>query len=538
MAQYFFRSENIPPEDLAKLIVTAPLEEGIIDLLKSNANLLVEGSRGTGKSFLMKYAAHQLEADFKNRKILPVYITFMASTLIHTTDQFQFRNWMLARALRELVKSGHKQGLIFSSYASSLLNINLNDQTQQNLSQLITAYEASYKSQNVDIDASFLPELNDVIDALDDICRQNQLTGIYFYFDEAAHIFRPEQQRQFFTLFRDFRSPYVASKAAIYPGTSHFGDTFELTHDAVLKKLDRNIQDAGYLDFMLSVVDKQIDEVKKKAIQKNKEAFNTVAFCAYGNPRLLLKTVERISSFNSSEADQLVRSFYRSEIWSEHTQLGDKYKGHKPLVDWGRKFVEDIVIPNLVRRNFLEDGSSLRNDTTIWFWIHKDAPIHVKEALALLNYTGIVKRLDSGVKGSHSAIGIRYEVNYGVFLSQISNPSKHSKDIIARLQINQFSEYGANHNSYSELTNLNIIEESEDALRDSLSRILQKPISGLDLTQWQKDKLIHEAKLSTIQEVIDVDENTLISTLYQVGVVRARQMKNAAYAEVLEYISG
>ncbi len=85
--------------------------------MRDNANLIVEGSRGTGKSFLMKYACFQLEQSFATDKILPVYITFMASTLIHTTDAFQFRNWMVARSLRELIKSSLKRGLVFSQYA-------------------------------------------------------------------------------------------------------------------------------------------------------------------------------------------------------------------------------------------------------------------------------------------------------------------------------------------------------------------------------------------------------------------------------------
>jgi hypothetical protein len=536
MAEIYFRTENIRPDELPNLIVKSQLENEIIESLKSNANLILEGSRGTGKSFLMKYACYQLEQSFATERILPVYITFMASTLIHTTDTFQFRNWMVARSLRELIKSSLKRGLVFSKYASTLLNTETGSETNS-LDTIIKAYEDSYKNPGASIDATSLPELNDIIDALNDICEQNQLKGIYFFFDEAAHIFRPEQQRQFFTLFRDFRSPYVSSKAAVYPGVTHFGDTFEGIHDSDFKKLDRNIQDSGYLNFMTEMVEKQADQGKLTMINQQKELYNTVIFCSNGNPRILLKTTQRLQRIGISEVDTLIRSFYRNEIWAEHTLLGDKFKGHKILVDWGRKFLEDTVIPGLIKKNFNEDGT-IKAETSIYFWIHKDAPIQVREALRLLTYTGIVRKIDDGVKGTRSLIGTRYEVNYGVFLSQVNNPTKNSRELIGKLQINNFSEYGQNHAVYSDLIDKNIILENDEMLVASINNILDKSISNLDLSDWQKNKLINEAGLLTIKELINTTEQDLINRLEQVGVVRSRQMKNAAYAELLEYISG
>lgn len=536
MAEIYFRTENIRPEELPNLIVKSQLENEIIESLKSNANLIVEGSRGTGKSFLMKYACYQLEQSFTTDKILPVYVTFMASTLIHTADIFQFRNWMLARSLRELIKSSLKRGLVFSKYASTLLNTETSSGTNS-LDIIVKAYEDSYKNPGTLIDSASLPELNDIIDALNDLCEENQLKGIYFFFDEAAHIFRPEQQRQFFTLFRDFRSPYVSSKAAVYPGVTHFGDTFEAIHDSVFKKLDRNIQDSGYLNFMNSMVVKQVDNGKLVVINQNKELYNTVIYCSNGNPRILLKTTERLQKINTSEIDNLIRSFYRNEIWAEHTLLGDKFKGHKLLVDWGRKFLEDTVIPSLIKKNFNEDGT-IKTETSIYFWIHKDSPIQVREALRLLTYTGIIRKIDDGVKGTRSLIGTRYEVNYGVLLSQVNNPTKNSRELINKLQINNFSEYGHNHSAYNDLTDKNIILENDEMLVASINTILDKSISTLDLSEWQKNKLVNESGLSTIKELINTSEQDLINKLEQVGVVRSRQMKNAAFAELLEYISG
>lgn len=537
MSELYFRTENIRNEDLPKYFVRSKVEDEIISVLKTNANVIVEGSRGTGKSFLLKYCAYELETSFAKDKILPVYVTFMGSTLLHTSDPFQFRNWMLARIIREVMKACLKRGIIISNYASTLLNSNTSTLATSVLSDLISVYENSYKDPNKSVDASSIPELNDVVDALNDVCEQNNLKSIYLFFDEAAHIFRPEQQRQFFTLFRDLRSPYVSCKAAVYPGVTHYGNSFELIHDAISKKIERSILDKDYLTVMTEIVLRQADPNLTLQITNNKELFNTLAFSASGNPRILLKSIERIKKITVTEVENLIRTFYRNEIWSEHTLLGEKYKGHKDYIDWGRRFLEEHIIPSLIKKNQDEDGS-IRRNTSVYFWIHKDSPVQVKESLRLLTYTGIIKKIDDGVKGTKSKIGSRYEVKYGVILAQISNPSKFSKDIIAGLQLDRFVEYGANSVHYADLMGIDMIIPDEKQLIHTLNQILQKSISELDLTQWQKKKLIEEAGFLTIKQLIDATEYQLTTKLSMVGEIRARQMKNAATAEILEYISG
>jgi hypothetical protein len=89
--------------------------------------------------------------------------------------------------------------------------------------------------------------------------------------------------------------------------------------------------------------------------------------------------------------------------------LAERYPGHKSLIDWGRSFVEQHVIPNIIERNeaWKKEG---RPERTCFFWVHRDAPEAVKEGLRLLMYTGIVARLDSGVIATRREIGTRYAV--------------------------------------------------------------------------------------------------------------------------------
>ena len=68
--------------------------------------------------------------------------------------------------------------------------------------------------------------------------------------------------------------------------------------------------------------------------------------------------------------------------------------------------------------------------------------------------------------------------------------------------------------------------------------MLGKSINVLDgLTTWQKEKL-KSVGIRTIGELHSKTETDLIQRIYGVGPAKARAMKNAVMAELLEYLSG
>lgn len=97
------------------------------------------------------------------------------------------------------------------------------------------------------------------------------------------------------------------------------------------------------------------------------------------------------------------------------------------------------------------------------------------------------------------------------------------------------TELGSNHPSYKSLLDegLNLNQGSSVS---ALSVQLTKSVDVLDLSDWQKSKLA-ELGLKTVGEVLNATEAKLKEALY-VGDVRARRMRNAAIAAVLEYLSG
>lgn len=537
MSEFYLRTESIKPEQIKALSVVNSADRNIISALKSSEPCLLEGSRGTGKSFLMKVAEIEIEEECQSS--LSVLVTFNKSSLINTDDDLQFYHWMLAKTLKALTNKLRKKGFSVSGYSAGLLSNDESNDTEaveNDLRKIVKLFEESYKGVE-SIDISSLPDIEDVKEAIEAICDENSIDRVYFFFDEAAHVFRPEQQRQFFNLFKDLRSPYITCNAAIYPGVTYFGNSFEVTHDCIYKKIDRNIKDSDYLQYFKDLVFKQANDVIKSAFENQRELFNTLAICAGGNPRILLKTIQDLEKINTLSVNGIIKDFYRLKIWAEHTELGEKYKGHQKLIDWGRNFLEGTVIPAIVNFNNARKDRGV-NESTIYFWIHKDSPESVKEALRLLTYTGIINKLDSSIRATRSELGARYEVKYGCILSLESTPHAESKSFYESLSVGKYPEFGKQHGSYVEITNIKLEENDNIQFKNSLQLMLAKSIDVLGLlTDWQKSKL-KDAGIYTIEDLHTKTEQHLIENIYNVGPHRARIMKNAANAELLEYLSG
>jgi hypothetical protein len=537
MQNFRFRTEDLQNEEIPSLYVETTLDRQIIDALKAPNPIILEGSRGTGKSFLLRMAENELDSAFQTEHVLPIYVSFVKSSLIVTDDPHQFLHWMLARTCARLVRTLYSRGLVAPAPSTlSILNggtTPLND-PDSGIESVAKAYEESYRNPGSPVDHSTIPDVEQFKDILEDLCRKVGIRRIALFFDEAAHIFRPAQQREFFTLFRDLRSPYIGCNAAVYPGVTSYGPTFQPAHDATVMEINRDILDGSYPERMREIVEKQADARLMDDIGRNTDNFNALAFAVSGNPRLLLKTVELANNMSSSQVTSVLKGFYRTTIWSEHSNLPERYAGHKALVDWGRSFIESRVIEDTRTKN-TERIDAGRDESTCYFWIHRDAPAVVKEALRLLAYTGIVIKGDSGIRATRAELGTRYAVNLGCLTAPASRPIEELLSVARHLSPRRMTEYGAEHAAYNDLL-ADVREFAEPDVSEVLQRQLAKPISVLDITDFQKSGL-ESIEVTTVGDALRSSEAEF-QTIDWIGPKRSRRMMNAAVASVLEYLSG
>ncbi len=537
MQNLIIRTEDIKLEHILELYVESSQDKKIIDLLKSSTPTVMEGSRGTGKSFLLRVAEGQLLQRYPQDHILPVYVSFVKSSLIQSDDPNQFLHWMLAKLCSRILRALYQKGLlVHSSPTISLLagGDNALEYNQTHLEKISQEYEESYKHPGLVIDSSKVPNVDDLKDAIEDICIDVGIERFSIFFDEAAHIFRPEQQRQFFTMFRDLRSPYLSCNAAVYPGVTFYGQTFQSTHDATVISLNRDLLEQNYLEGMREIVSKQADAQLKADIERNRENFHSLAYAVCGNPRLLLKTVSMAPKLGSNDVTKVLKEFYRTDIWAEHSGLAYKYVGHRALIDWGREFIDKFVIPDSNQKNelYAQEG---KNESTCYFWIHRDAPESINEALRLLSYTGIVTLLDTGVVASRSELGTRYAVNLGCLVSSSASPVATLTRIGRTLTKKRFTEYGANHSSFISLIST-VGNYKESDISSVLAIELSKSIDVLDLTDYQKSGLI-SIGLDTIGKALKANEQEFQRIDY-IGPKRSRKIMNIVTASILEFLSG
>jgi len=482
-------------------------------------------------------AENELKSRFGADRVLPVYVSFAKSSLVVTNDPQQFVHWMLARTCAKLVRALDSYGLVSPEpFQLSILNGGqpLSTDPEVGIQAVAKAYEESYRNPGSSVDHSRVPDIEQLKDTLEDLCKATRVRRIALLFDEAAHIFRPEQQRQFFTLFRDLRSPYITCNAAVYPGVTSYGPTFQPAHDATVLDLNRSVLDEAYLERMREIVTKQADAQFMGGIERNADNFNALAFAVSGNPRLLLKTVALAKKLGTKEVTSVLKEFYRTTIWSEHSNLPERYAGHEALVDWGRSFIENRVIADTRAKN-TDRIDAQKDESTCYFWIHRDAPAVVKEALRLLAYTGIVIKGDSGIVATRGELGTRYAINLGCLSAPAPQPVNEILTVARHLSPKRMTEYGADHLAYHALTD-HVCRFAEPDVSEVLERQLAKPISVLDITDFQRTGL-ESIAVTTVGRALRSSEAEFQKVPW-IGPKRSRRMMNAAVSSVLEYLSG
>ena len=534
---FIIRTEDLRPEEVLGLFVPTERDQQLISALKSPSPLILEGSRGTGKSFLLRVCEQQQLTDFAVARVVPVYVSFVRSSLLSTKNDQQFQHWMLARLSSRILRTFYQLGLMAkpTDAARVLAGGAIGNEVQETqLEKVATGFEESFKNPGVIVDDRNVPDIDTFKDAIQDLCQELGLRRINVLFDEAAHIFRPEQQRQFFTVFRDLRSPYMTCNAAVYPGVTSYGPSFEAAHDAQIEPLNRDVLAPTYKDQMREIVLRQASADLQSEIERNGENFDALALAVSGNPRLLLKTVSMANKLRTLDVQTVLKDFYRSAIWAEHSALAERYPGHRDLIDWGRVFVEQHAIPDAIQKNDLWRGEG-KPERTCYFWVHRDVPEAVKEALRLLTYTGVVARLDSGVVATRREVGTRYAINIGCLAAPAPNPVSFISDLRRGLTVKRFTEYGQNHPPFLDIAGR--VGKMVDAdLSVALDRLLKQPTSVLDLTEHQRWALM-SIGIKTVGEALVSSEATFRKAMY-IGPVRSRQMMNIVTAAVFEFLSG
>ncbi|HMQ70717.1 MAG TPA: hypothetical protein PKC58_17205 [Ignavibacteria bacterium] len=115
------RTEDLEDDQISKLAVIGKSEEEVIGKLKYSGAHLLQGARGIGKSMLLRETEAELDRDFKNDRILSVYVNFKTSTLLEgvkADNKSAFQIWVGAKVLQALYEKLIANGVITENSTS------------------------------------------------------------------------------------------------------------------------------------------------------------------------------------------------------------------------------------------------------------------------------------------------------------------------------------------------------------------------------------------------------------------------------------
>ena len=581
------RTETLETEDIENLFIDE--KTAYTNRLLDDQPYLLVGSRGVGKSMLLRYAELISEKNFSEKKIIAVYVTFENSLVMDrmkNIDESQFyqpfRQWTFAKIIHATIIKCEKLGLT-SKIDGMLEEIfgRVNLSTMKNAMEHYVKILENTHIRNADelrsqAESLLEQELGDntksVLDALDNpnstkelfhkIIEDNQIERMVLLFDEAAHALVPQQQKDFFSIFKSLRSKTITCKAAVYPAVTHYGKDFDPAHDGTKITIDRTENDKDYLDFFTNLLKRRIPEINPlwKKLTSDPEILDSLCYACSGNPRFLFHLVDIFdlstrTSVSNTSIHTTCRKFVHDDLWAFHDNNGDRSKSIAKSAELGHKFIVGSVIPALSSQN-----NNWREKSTpqfsIFFTVASDIHSDIKPVLDMLSYSGVIS-FRTELKTGHDTTGHLYAVNISLAIAEsvIKSDKKTGSSFITEIDLlsrERFTQFTSSSDSI-----ISMIDQLSAHTGLSCSKCERKldadanfcPFCGTPVAKEQSlyfellkhkiDKLRFSERLKqrmrdhrdqSFETVGDILSATLsqVDDIYYIGTVRSRQIKGAA----------
>ena len=531
MNEAFIRTEDIDPAAVNNYFVETDKDKEIIDLLTGKQPVLVVGSRGTGKTMLLRMAEYNLLKEYNKNRNLPVFVNLV--TCIYNVNNIL--PVLISRTLIAFQQALKRQGIVLTGSIFKPITSVSSNPIVEKLEKYINETNQAPQSQEglVIDDETIKTDVAKLLVFLNEACTEFKIERITFFFDEACQVFRPTQQRIFFDYFRALRTYSISCKAAVYPGIVTYG-TFQKFHDATVIRVERSIADSNYISNMRQLVRNHYPN-DYAIFECSGELLDALIYASSGNPRFLLKSLNQIISFggkfNTQNFNSVMKEFYSTSIWSEHIKLSEMYPGHKEMINWSRNFIEDKVLVEIEKIN-----KNVESKNTVYFCVSRNAPEVIRQSIKTLEYSGVVMLHTEGTK-YRTEMYDRYELNLGIVVlcEKQAVIHKRIREIVADLSIKVFPNYGKNSAAYGDYSQLIDLSSFEADAEEIVSTIKDKKISDLDISSSLQIRLSNQG-FTTIGSVLSSTEADLQKVPY-IGPVRSRKISKIVYNSILEYIS-
>lgn len=563
-------------------------DDKIVRLLDSEQYLL-EGSRGIGKTMLMKKAEIIANENFGRDSILAVWVSFEESIrierikVINSSNIDPFLQWTMGKILIEILsrvielrptcleqlslrlakvfnnnvenrlESYTEYMRLLNEYIELLERAEIED--NNGLSEMAPSEELA---RILDNPTSFRKFLIDIVDDFD-------LKRIVLLFDEAAHVFSFTQQEKFFTFFKSLRHPKIACKVSVYPGITNYGKYFERNQDAKELRIAWSSQSESDLNYIKNIIKKRIKSFNEEYWNKltvNDDIISTICICSNGNPRFafhIIDEMQNINLFNQKNItyNQLINCLRRviEAKWKDFITLSNRMVKYKEHIIQAEEITKDLIIPNL--REWNNKRRKTNKKLSIGFYLEETAYKKLSKVFDILAYSNFMNVSDSKKSIGHSRYGYYISINPSlIFADLVLKETREIKDVSNNIDNNQVysegtyeigelisllhnvEEYHCSNNKCDFVTedeSFTFCKKCGSAMikteSESLYKILRShSIEHLNLSS--KIILRLKSKFATIGEIYDADIDEIRMSYIQ--DVRIEKIKNAA----IEYMAG
>lgn len=534
------QAEYLEQDEFLSLFCSHPNEDEIVKKIKSKSSKLIVGPRGCGKSSLIKKA--HVECQAPTSDILSLYSNFRLSLLLepfyrsNLNAGYAFRCWLICKIYQSLIE------VVPFDVAEKLKesNSHIND-----IDKIRTMLEMG----KLPIEIEKYGNINDLHSALVYALELTEKKRIILLFDDAAHSFSQEQQKDFFDFFRELRRDNISCKAAVYPGITSFGPGFNVGHDA--EKIDVWVKpsDAKYLDFMRDLALKRFSNPVELA--GGELNFKFLCYASFGIPRGLFHMLSDLSKekVTANIVHRIVGEWYE-HCRTLYTDLKEKLPRYESFIQTGN----DVIFSFLeLIREFNTNKDYASQVTKIGLRV--PLPMELEKILDYLEYSGLCyeeSTISRGEKGDYKVLRLHYgalATNNSVGTAKAKNienmliafaetdsrifPKKVPEKIIDKV----FSE--ACKISLPDCPKCRAKRENEKArFCSSCGERLEEPsiynqLSNLSIhslasiTVAKREGILAQTNLRTIKDIL-LDDGTELRKVFGVGDVWLKRIRSSA----------
>lgn len=548
-ALYTLRAEDLSEADLARLTAEVPGDESILRRLTGPGPKLLKGPRGSGKSNYLKRAYFNLRG---SGNVLVAYINYsrhlaLEPVMLRSERALEyFRQWLIYKIIIALAES-----------ADTLCPKDLRklaSEGQRFVNELQTSVGQAPK---------FVPRAIAPAELLMMIEQWSEMMGLsraVLLMDDAAHAFMPQQQREFFEVFRALRSRTVACKAAIYPGVTSYSPYFNVGHEAEEIEVWIRTDSPDYLMTMRAIFAARYPQSLQGSVRK--DLVDLAAYASFGLPRNFLNILsDSIGDVDEDDeavtiAPPTLRKVQEAirenavRVRSLFDEVSRKLPRYENFIEVGRE-VQGRMIASIRETNRQRGKQSAKY---IGAAIAQPWDADLSQVISLMEYAGVVRRLGSVSRGRDRYEKVQIHTSLLIADNALALPQTPSiEDHLIALRRQSADDFvrrqpvGVLTPGLSERCRLNLSpcpkcqtpRISEDSVfcykcgtalteQSVYIELLSSPLESLHLTQMKLERILELTNLRTVQDIILDGAGVQLRTVPSIGRTWAARIKARA----------